>query len=46
MFFLGDVTLDKNLYSRIAKSDIVLHEDFCLDSEGKKFDVCLANNQR
>ena len=40
MFFLGDVTLDKNLYSRVAKSDIVLHEAFCLDSEEKKFDVC------
>lgn len=40
MSFLGDVTLDKNLYSRIAKSDIVLHEAFCLDSEEKKFDVC------
>lgn len=37
MFFLGDVTLNKNLYSRIINSDIVLHEAFCLDEEEKKF---------
>lgn len=46
MFFLGDVTLNKNLYSRIINSDIVLHEAFCLDEEEKNLVLILSNIQR
>lgn len=31
--FLGDETLNPNLYDKIRKSDYVMHEAFCLDKE-------------
>jgi ribonuclease Z len=34
--FLGDVPCSKNVYSRIEKSDWVLHEAMCLDEEKDK----------
>ena len=35
--FLGDETLNPNLYSRIKSFDYVMHEAFCLDSEENIF---------
>ena len=35
--FLGDETLNPNLYDRIKEFDYVMHEAFCLDSEENIF---------
>ena len=42
--FLGDETLNHNLYYRIKKFDYVMHEAFCLDSEENIFHAYEKNH--
>ena len=37
--FLGDEPLDKNLYDRFRNFDYVMHEVFCLESDGDIFHI-------
>lgn len=37
LIFLGDETLNADLYERVRNSDYVMHEAFCLDSEENIF---------
>ena len=37
LVFLGDETLNPNLYERVRNADYVMHEAFCLDSEENIF---------
>ncbi len=42
--FLGDETLNKNLYNKIENYDFVMHEAFCLDSEETIFHAYEKNH--
>ena len=42
--FLGDKTLNPNLYDRIKGFDYVMHEAFCLDSEENIFHAYEKNH--
>ena len=42
--FLGDETLNPNLYGRIRNFDYVMHEAFCLDSEENIFHAYEKNH--
>lgn len=42
--FLGDETLNKDLYSRVENADYVTHEAFCLDSEEHIFHAYEKNH--
>ena len=42
--FLGDETLNPNLYDRIKGFDYVMHEAFCLDSEENIFHAYEKNH--
>lgn len=42
--FLGDETLNSNLYDRIKNFDYVMHEAFCLDSEENIFHAYEKNH--
>lgn len=44
LVFLGDETLNSNLYERVKKSDYVMHEAFCLDSEEHIFHAYEKNH--
>ncbi len=44
LVFLGDETLNPNLYERVRKSDYVMHEAFCLDSEENIFHAYEKNH--
>ncbi len=44
LVFLGDETLNPNLYERVRKSDYVMHEAFCLDSEENVFHAYEKNH--
>lgn len=44
LVFLGDETLNPNLYERIRNSDYVMHEAFCLDSEENIFHAYEKNH--
>ena len=42
--FLGDETLNPNLYERVRDADYVMHEAFCLDSEENIFHAYQKNH--
>lgn len=44
LVFLGDETLNPNLYDRIKGADYVMHEAFCLDSEENIFHAYEKNH--
>lgn len=44
LVFLGDETLNPNLYERVKNSDYVMHEAFCLDSEENIFHAYEKNH--
>lgn len=44
LVFLGDETLNPNLYDRVENSDYVMHEAFCLDSEENIFHAYEKNH--
>lgn len=44
LVFLGDETLNPNLYERVRNSDYVMHEAFCLDSEENIFHAYEKNH--
>lgn len=44
LVFLGDETLNTNLYEKIRNSDYVMHEAFCLDSEENIFHAYEKNH--
>ena len=44
LVFLGDETLNSNLYERVRNSDYVMHEAFCLDSEENIFHAYEKNH--
>lgn len=44
LVFLGDETLNPNLYERVKDSDYVMHEAFCLDSEENIFHAYEKNH--
>ena len=44
LIFLGDETLNPNLYNRVRKTDYVMHEAFCLDSEENIFHAYQKNH--
>lgn len=44
LIFLGDETLNKNLYPRVIGADYVMHEAFCLDSEENIFHAYQKNH--
>ena len=44
LVFLGDETLNIDLYERVRNADYVMHEAFCLDSEEKIFHAYEKNH--
>lgn len=44
LVFLGDETLNSNLYNRVRGADYVMHEAFCLDSEENIFHAYEKNH--
>ncbi len=44
LIFLGDETLNPNLYERVRNADYVMHEAFCLDSEENIFHAYEKNH--
>lgn len=44
LMFLGDETLNSNLYERVRGADYVMHEAFCLDSEESIFHAYQKNH--
>lgn len=44
LVFLGDETIKPSSYERVKKSDYVMHEAFCLDSEEIKFGAYQKNH--
>lgn len=44
LLFLGDETLNSNLYERVRNADYVMHEAFCLDSEENIFHAYEKNH--
>ncbi len=44
LVFLGDETLNSNLYDRVRNADYVMHEAFCLDLEENIFQAYEKNN--
>lgn len=44
LIFLGDETLNQNLYNRVIGADYVMHEAFCLDSEENIFHAYEKNH--
>ena len=44
LVFLGDETLNHNLYERVRNADYVMHEAFCLDSEENIFRAYQKNH--
>lgn len=44
LVFLGDETLNPNLYERVKNADYVMHEAFCLDSEEYIFGAYQKNH--
>ncbi len=44
LVFLGDETLNTNLYEKIRNADYVMHEAFCLDSEENIFHAYEKNH--
>ena len=44
LVFLGDETLNSNLYERVKNADYVMHEAFCLDSEENIFHAYQKNH--
>ena len=44
LMFLGDETLNPNLYERVKNADYVMHEAFCLDSEESIFHAYQKNH--
>ena len=44
LVFLGDETLNQNLYERVKEADYVMHEAFCLDSEENIFHAYEKNH--
>lgn len=44
LVFLGDETLNPNLYDRVKNADYVMHEAFCLDSEENIFHAYEKNH--
>lgn len=44
LIFLGDETLNKELYDRVMGADYVMHEAFCLDSEESIFGAYEKNH--
>lgn len=44
LVFLGDETLNTNLYERVRNTDYVMHEAFCLDSEENIFHAYEKNH--
>lgn len=44
LVFLGDETLNPNLYERVKNADYVMHEAFCLDSEENIFHAYEKNH--
>jgi len=44
LIFLGDETLNANLYERVEKADYVMHEAFCLDAEEHIFHAYQKNH--
>lgn len=44
LVFLGDETLNTNLYERVRNADYVMHEAFCLDSEENIFHAYEKNH--
>lgn len=44
LVFLGDETLNPNLYERVRNSDYIMHEAFCLDSEENIFHAYEKNH--
>lgn len=44
LIFLGDETLNSNLYDRVRNADYVMHEAFCLDSEENIFHAYEKNH--
>lgn len=44
LVFLGDETLNPNLYERVRNADYVMHEAFCLDSEENIFHAYEKNH--
>ncbi len=44
LVFLGDETLNPNLYEKVRNSDYVMHEAFCLDSEENIFHAYEKNH--
>jgi len=44
LVFLGDETLNTNLYERVRGADYVMHEAFCLDSEENIFHAYQKNH--
>ncbi len=44
LVFLGDETLNPNLYTKVKNADYVMHEAFCLDSEENIFHAYEKNH--
>ncbi len=44
LVFLGDETLNPNLYERVKEADYVMHEAFCLDAEENIFHAYQKNH--
>lgn len=44
LIFLGDETLNPNLYTKVKNADYVMHEAFCLDSEENIFHAYEKNH--
>lgn len=44
LMFLGDETLNSNLYERVREADYVMHEAFCLDTEENIFHAYQKNH--
>ncbi len=44
LLFLGDETLNKDLYNRVRGADYVMHEAFCLDAEETIFHAYAKNH--
>lgn len=44
LVFLGDETLNPDLYDRVMNADLVMHEAFCLDSEENIFHAYEKNH--
>lgn len=44
VIFLGDETVNSNLYKRVENADFVMHEAFCLDSEENIFHAYEKNH--